>query len=94
MNITNQAKEYIQQAMQENNVSTLRFFGIQGCCGVNLGVSLQEAEESDLLEEVNGLSIAIQPEMKEQLNNVTLDVEEEDGEMGLVLNGYNHSSCC
>jgi Fe-S cluster assembly iron-binding protein IscA len=59
MNITEQATEYIQQAMQENHVSTLRFFGIPGCCGVNLGVSLQEAEENDLLEEVNGLNIAL-----------------------------------
>ena len=94
MKITDQAKEYIQQAMQENNLSTLRFYGIPGCCGVNLGVSLQEAEENDLLEEVNGVNIAIQPEMKEQLKDVTLEVEEDNGEMGLVLNGYNHSSCC
>ena len=94
MKITDQAKEYIQQAMQENNVSTLRFFGIPGCCGVNLGVSLQEAEENDLLEEVNGLQIAIQPEMNEQLNDVTLELEEDNGEMGLVLNGYNETSCC
>ena len=32
--------------------------------------------------------------MKEQLNDVTLELEEEDGEMGLVLNGYNETSCC
>lgn len=94
MKITDQAKEYIQQAMQENNVSTLRFFGIQGCCGVNLGVSLQDAEENDLLEDVNGVKVAIQHEMKEQLNNVILDVEEDNGDMGLVLNGYNNTSCC
>ncbi len=94
MNITDQAKEYIQQAMQENQVSTLRFFGIPGCCGVNLGVSLQVAEENDVVEQVNGLNIAIEPDMKDQLNGVTLEVEEENGEMGLVLNGYNHSSCC
>ena len=94
MKITDQAKEHIQQAMQENNLSTLRFYGIAGCCGLNLGVALQEAEENDLLEEVNGVNIAIQPEMKEQLKDVTLDVEEDNGEMGLVLNGYNHSSCC
>ncbi len=94
MNITDQAKEYIQQAMQENQVSTLRFFGIPGCCGVNLGVSLHEAEENDVVEQVNGLNIAIEPDMKDQLNGVTLEVEEENGEMGLVLNGYNNSSCC
>ena len=61
---------------------------------MNLGVSLAEAEENDLLEEVNGLQIAIQPEMKEQLNDVTLELEEDNGEMGLVLNGYNETSCC
>ncbi|WP_263406662.1 hypothetical protein [Niallia endozanthoxylica] len=41
MKVTDQAKEYIQQAMQDKQVSTLRFYGINGCCGVNLGVALQ-----------------------------------------------------
>ena len=94
MKITDQAKEYIQQAMQENNISTLRFYGIAGCCGVNLGVALQEPEENDLLEEVNGLNIAIQPNVKDQLTNVTLEVEEENGEKGLVMHGYNSTTCC
>lgn len=94
MKITNQAKEYIQQAMQENNESTLRFFGIPGCCGVNLGVSLQEAEENDVIEQVNGVQVAIHPDVKDQLAEVTLEVEEDNGEMGLVLNGYHNSSCC
>ena len=94
MNITEQAKEYIQQVMQEKQISTLRFFGIQGCCGVNLGVALQEAEENDVLEQINGSTIAIQVEVKEQLNNITIDVEDENGEKGIVLNGYNNTSCC
>jgi iron-sulfur cluster assembly protein len=94
VNITEQAKEYIQQVMQEKQISTLRFFGIQGCCGVNLGVALQEAEENDVLEQINGLTIAIQVDLKEHLNNVTIDVEAENGEKGIVLNGYNNTSCC
>lgn len=94
MNITEQAKEYIQQAMKDNNVNTLRFYGILGCCGVNLGLGLQEAEDKDVIEQVNGLTIAIHPDVKDQLSNVTLDVEEQDGEMGIVLNGYDANSCC
>ena len=94
MKITDQAKDYIQQAMQDNQVSTLRFFGVPGCCGVSLGVSLQEAEENDVLEQVNGIQIAIEADIQEQLNDVSLDVEEENGEMGLVLNGYKNDSCC
>ena len=94
MNMTEQAKEYLQEAMKNNNVSTLRFYGVPGCCGVNLGVALQEAEEKDEVEQVNGLQIAISPDVKEQLQNVTIDVEEENGEMGIVLEGYHNSSCC
>jgi iron-sulfur cluster assembly protein len=94
MKMTEKAKDYVQQAMQDNNVSTLRFYGIAGCCGVNLAVALQAAEENDILEEVNGLTVAIQPDMKEQLGVVTIDVEENNGEMGIVLNGYNNTACC
>lgn len=94
MKISDQAKEYIEQAMQENNISTLRFFGIPGCCGVNLGISLQEAEENDVVEQVNGIQVAIQPDVKDQVDAITLELEEANGEMGLVLNGYQDSSCC
>jgi len=94
MKISNQAKEYIEQAMQENNISTLRFFGIPGCCGVNLGISLQEAEENDVVEQVNGIQVAIQPDVKDQVDAISLEVEEVNGEVGLVLNGAQDSSCC
>ncbi|MFO1441846.1 Fe-S cluster assembly protein HesB [Bacillus sp. Bva_UNVM-123] len=94
MNISEQAKKYIQQAMKDNNVSTLRFYGIAGCCGVNLGVALQDAEEKDFVEQINGIQVAIHPDVKSQLAGVTVDVEEENGEMGIILNGYNNNSCC
>ncbi|MFO1445010.1 Fe-S cluster assembly protein HesB [Bacillus sp. Bva_UNVM-123] len=94
MNISDQAKSYIQQAMKDNNVSTLRFYGIAGCCGVNLGVALQEAEENDSIKQINGLQIAIHPDVKNQLLGVTVNVEEENGELGIVLDGYNNNSCC
>lgn len=94
MKMTEQAKVFIQEIMQANNVSTLRFFGVEGCCGVNVSVALQEAEENDVVEQVSGLNIAMQADMKDQLTNVTIDVEEENGEMGIILNGYNNNSCC
>ncbi|MCL6571549.1 MAG: hypothetical protein K6T88_07670 [Bacillus sp. (in: Bacteria)] len=74
MNMTDQAKDYIKKAMEANNVSTIRFYGIAGCCNMNLGVALQDAEENDILEEINGLTVAIQHDMKDQLNLVTVDV--------------------
>lgn len=93
MNITDEAKVYIKQAMQENNIDTLRFYGIAGCCGVNLGLALQEAEEGDELTQINDVNIAIQPDIKNELATITLDVEGEGNEIGLVLHGYNPISC-
>lgn len=88
MKMTEQAKAYVQQAMETKGVSTLRFYGVAGCSGMNLGVALQEAEEKDVVEDIMGIQIAIQPEIKGQLTNITIDAEEENGEWGLVLIGY------
>lgn len=94
MNISEQAKNYIEKAMADNNVNTLRFFGVAGCCGVNLGLALQEAEEHDEVVQINGLNVAIHPDVKDQLHGVTLNVEGKDGDVGLVLDGYNPNACC
>ncbi|WP_299510605.1 Fe-S cluster assembly protein HesB [uncultured Rummeliibacillus sp.] len=94
MKMTENAKQYILSAMKENNADTLRFYGVAGCCGMNLAVGLVPAEEGDQIEKVNDVNIAIMPEMAQELQNVTINVEEQDGEMGLVLEGYAPSCGC
>lgn len=94
MKMTENAKQYILSAMKENNADTLRFYGVAGCCGMNLAVGLVPAEEGDQIEKVNDINIAIMPEMAQELQNVTINVEEQDGEMGLVLEGYAPSCGC
>ena len=94
MNMAENAKQYILSAMKENNADTLRFYGVAGCCGMNLAVGLVPAEEGDQIEKVNDVNIAIMPEMAQELQNVTINVEEQDGEMGLVLEGYAPSCGC
>ena len=93
MKMTEQAKNYLQQAMETKGVFTLRFYGIAVCNGMNLGVALQEAGEKDVVEDIMGVKIAIQPVIKGQLTNITIDAEEVKGELGLVLNGYNEGTC-
>ena len=44
---------------------------------MNLGVSLQEAEENDFIERINGVQVAVHPDVKDQLDGVTLEVEED-----------------
>lgn len=94
MNITDQAKTYIKQAMEANGVDTLRFYGIPGCCGMSLGVALEQAEAEDVVELINDVKVAIQSDLVKQMENVTVAVEEHDGELGIVLEGYTESNCC
>lgn len=94
MKLTEQAIEYLKDALQANNATTLRFYGVSGCCGVQLGAAFEEAEEADHIETINGVKIAFDPIAKEELDGVTIDIEERDGQMGFVLDGYQPTSSC
>lgn len=93
MDVSLDGKNYLTQVIEESEAKTLRFYGISGCCGVNLGVGLDEAHESDEIITIDGLTVAIDPQVKSQLAGVTIHAEEENGEMGLVLLGYQQKSC-
>ncbi|MFD3445919.1 HesB/IscA family protein [Microbacteriaceae bacterium 4G12] len=93
MNITDKAKEFIENAMKENGVSTLRFtFEGAGCCGPNYGINLENAQENDVKETVNGIEVAMDPKVAEIVNNLTLDYVEDQQGAGLVISGG--SNCC
>ncbi|HGE5781863.1 TPA: HesB/IscA family protein [Bacillus pseudomycoides] len=93
MNITDKAKEFIEIAMKENNVSTLRFtFEGAGCCGPNYGISLEKAQENDIKQIVNGIEVAMDPKVAEIVNNLTLDYVEDQQGAGLVISGG--TNCC
>lgn len=93
MDFSLDGKNYLTQVIEASEAKTLRFYGISGCCGVNLGVGLDEAHESDEIISIEGLTVAIDPQVKSQLAGVTIHAEEENGEMGLVLLGYQQKSC-
>ena len=94
MVITDQAKAYIEKYMEESGVNTLRFvFEGAGCCSPKWGIALAEAEEGDIQETINGINVAIDKNVLEIVQQIALDFEEnEEGEGGLVISGYD--SCC
>ncbi|GIN86024.1 hypothetical protein J6TS2_24100 [Heyndrickxia sporothermodurans] len=93
MIITNPAKAFINDLMKENNASTLRFtVAGSGCCGPNYAVSLEDAAESDVIKNVNGIKVAIDPHLIDTVKDLTLDYEENENSAGLVVTGG--SSCC
>ncbi|MGX2962097.1 Fe-S cluster assembly protein HesB (plasmid) [Peribacillus sp. JNUCC 23] len=93
MDISTEGKNYLEQVLSESDVKTLRFYGIPGCCSVNLGVGLEEAKENDEIVTIEGIQVAIDPIVKSQLDGVTIHAEEENGEIGLLLAGYTPTSC-
>lgn len=93
MKMSSEGKQYLQQVLEGSDVKTLRFSGIAGCCGVNLSVALEAAAQEDRVEVIEGVEIAIHPDVESQLTDVTIHAEEENGEIGLVLLGYTPMSC-
>lgn len=93
MKMSPEGKIYLEQVLADSEVKTLRFFGIAGCCGVNLGVGLEAPAEEDAIQTFEGIEVAIHPDIAPQLADVTIHAEEENGELGLVLVGYSPTSC-
>ncbi|MFB5086968.1 adhesin [Psychrobacillus sp. PGGUH221] len=91
MNITDGAKKLLEKVLNEKGAEAIRLFTNAGCCGPQFALSLDAPLESDTIQTINGIKLAIDS----QVNNtegLTLDIEENDGRAGLVLIGG--SSCC
>ena len=87
MDITNEAKEYIQSVLEEQQAKGLRVYAIEGCCGLQIALSLDPPEESDTVSLVNDIQVAVSTLALGHLDNVTLDFETEDEQSGLVMVG-------
>nr|WP_236871278.1 adhesin [Brevibacillus laterosporus] len=62
MIITDKAKEFVQELMEDSSVFTLRFtFEGEGCCGPNYGITLEKSNANDRVTEINGIEVAIDP---------------------------------
>ena len=93
MKMSPEGKQFIEQVIEQVEGATLRFYGVAGCCGMNLGAEIAQAKEEDSVQTIEGIEIAVDPQIVEQLTDVTIHAEEENGQLGLVLLGYEQSSC-
>ena len=95
MKISPEGKQFVEQVLAQAEGATLRFYGVAGCCGMNLGAEIAQAQaqEADTVETVEGIEIAVDPQIAQQLTDVTIHAEEENGQLGLVLLGYEQKSC-
>ena len=56
-----------------------------GCCDPSLGLIVDTIRESDLVEEVDGLTFVISPETHELVGEVRISCTDEEGRKGFVL---------
>ena len=94
MKITLEGKAYIDEALKHSTIKTIRFYGMPSCCNVDLRVALEPATGSDIVQTIEGIQIAIDPEVTNLLADVTIHAEEKEGILGLVLLGYTPSPSC
>lgn len=92
MNITDQARDFLKQLFEEHNAKNVRFyFAGFGWGQPKVGLALDEPGEEDKISEINGITVAIDPNIENVTQNLVLDFSQEAN--GLVLLG-NESDCC
>lgn len=93
MVITDNAKAYIEEAMKEAGMFTLRFgFAGQGCCGPNYQMALEGPMDKDVIHQVNLIQVAVDPQVADLVNGITVDYTEDSEGAGLIISGGE--SCC
>ncbi|MGE7604034.1 adhesin [Peribacillus sp. NPDC097675] len=91
MKITDGAKQLLENFLSQNGAEGIRLSSVAGCCGPQMTLSLDAPQETDVIQNINGIKVAIDSQIT-SVEELTLDKEEnQDGE-GLVLLGG--SNCC
>ena len=92
LKITDSARDLLKKILQEKNTGGIRvFFAGFGWGGPQIGLALDEPEADDIIETINEIQVAIDPEIKPHTESMILD-HDQDNER-LVLLG-NDSDCC
>lgn len=93
MNISDGAKQKLEEIFKEQGVNGIRFYSNgAGCCGPQLGLSLNEPEDADIVQEINGVKVALDQDIKDSVENLTLDNDETPDGSRFVLLGMDQ--CC
>lgn len=93
MNITDGAKQKLDVIFQEKGTNGIRFYSNgSGCCGPQLGLSLDEPKDTDIIQEINGVKVALDRGIKDSVTDLTLDNNETPDGSRFVLLGMDQ--CC
>ena len=90
MKITNEAKIMLGDVFASNDVDCLKAMLQKSCCGSSLVFNLAKLEDGDEPASINGISVLMEDDVKERVENVTITVE--NGE--LAIHDEASPGCC
>jgi Fe-S cluster assembly iron-binding protein IscA len=81
------AGQAIRSLLSERGVQRPVRIEIQstGCCDSSLGLAVDTVRESDLVEDLDGLTFVISPEIHQLVGEVTISYTDDAGREGFVL---------
>ena len=91
MKITDGAKQLLENVLSQNNAEGIRLYSVAGCCGPQFAISLEQPQESDKINMINGIKVAVDEQIT-ATEDLILDKEETKEGAGLVLIGADN--CC
>ena len=89
MNITDGAKQILVDFLSKRGAEGIRLTSTEGCCGLKFAISLDAPIESDKIEIINGIRVAIDSEVT---GSEELTIDKGENGAGIVLIGA--SNCC
>ncbi|QTD42631.1 Fe-S cluster assembly protein HesB [Sporosarcina sp. Te-1] len=93
MNLSPEGKDYLTQVLAAEENKIIHFYGVQSCCGTNIGVELVEPSKKDEIIEIDNILFLIDKQVSSTLDKVTIHAEKESRELGLVLLGLAPVNC-
>ena len=88
MNITDTAREFILQVLSEQSAKGIRILWAgYGWGGPKVDVSLDEPQENDIVEEVNGVRVAFENRIYTHMTTKALDLQKTQHGEGIVIVG-------
>ncbi len=85
--VTPDAIEAIRVFLEKNNLQKPVRIHLQstGCCDASLGLTVDDIHENDLIQDIQGITFVISPEVHEMTGNISINHAAEQHRTGFVL---------
>jgi Uncharacterized conserved protein len=94
LEVTDEAKEMLDQSMKDHQCDCLRVFTEPGCCGMSLNFGLDTKKSDEQATAINGVPVIMDEQARQQTDALTIGVAEGK----LVIDGGScgcgSSGCC